>query len=125
MNTEKLYISQEDLFRMGNSTSSRLSSVRQREITTIDVNGIETIVANGNGVSLFNKEGLDSTFLNGWVWEIKEGTTFPAGLKIVKDNKGSIGHHMLVPTRNMPLTQYIGLLEETAIYCRKLYKKQA
>ena len=59
-NNEKLYIAQEDLYRFGNSASSRISKVRPREITTINVNGIETIVANGHGVSLFNKEGLDA-----------------------------------------------------------------
>ena len=87
------------------------------------MNGIETIVANNNGVSLFNKEGLSVTPLTGWVWEIKKNTSFPVGLKLVK--RGSKGHHMLVPTHNMPFNLYVGLLEQVAIHCQKILKKQA
>lgn len=123
MNTEKLYIAKEDLYRFGNNSSSRISAVRPREITVTVVNGIENIVANNNGVSLFNRIGLDETHLTGWVWEIKQGTHFPIGLKLIK--KGSKGHHMLVPTRNMPLSQYIGLLEQVAMHGNKIFKKQA
>jgi hypothetical protein len=122
VNKEELYISKEDLYRFGNSTSSRISAVRPREITTTFVNDIEVIVANENGISLFNKEGLESSPLTGWVWEVKRGTHFPAGLKLVE--KGSYGHRMLVPTHNMPLSQYVGLLEQVAIHCKKVFKKQ-
>ncbi len=124
MANEKLYLAQEDLYRFGNSTSSRISNVRPREITTVSMNGIETIVANGNGVSLFNKTGLEATHLTGWVWEIKQNTHFPMGLKLVKDTKG-LGHYLLAPAHNMPLSQYIGLLEQVAIRCKKINKKQA
>ncbi|MCW8126621.1 hypothetical protein [Microbulbifer halophilus] len=123
MNSENLYISKEDLYRLGNSTSSRLSAVRPREINTITVNDVEVIVADGNGVSLFNRAGLEKSPLSGWVWEIRSGTTFPPGLKLVE--RGSKGHHMLAPTHNMPLNQYIGLLEQVAIQCRKVFKRQA
>lgn len=122
-NKEKLYLTQQDLYRLGNSTSSRLPHVRPSEIQTMEVNGIVTIIANNNGVSVFTQEGLDESPLAGWVWEIKQGTLLPAGLKIVK--RGSKGHHMITPTRNMPLTQYVGLLEQVAIHCKKLFKKQA
>jgi len=123
MNQENLYIAKEDLFRLGNSSSARLSRVKPSEITTVEINGIETIVANNNGVSLFSQEGLAESPLTGWVWEVKRSTVFPQGLKLVK--RGSKGHYMLVPTRNMPLSQYIGLLEQVAIHCKKVFKKQA
>ncbi len=55
MNNEKLYLTQEDLYRFGNSTSSRLIKVRPTEIDTIEINGTLTVVANNKGVSLFNK----------------------------------------------------------------------
>ncbi len=122
MNTEKLYIVKDDLYRLGNSTSSRLAKVRPSEVKTVEINGVQTIIADNNGVSVFTKEGLDESPLTGWVWEIKQGTPFPMGLKLVK--RGSKGHHMLCPTRNMPLSQYVGLLEQVAIHCKKLYKKQ-
>ncbi|OZG70344.1 hypothetical protein BTA51_26230 [Hahella sp. CCB-MM4] len=121
--TENLYIVKEELYRMGNATSPRLSKVRSKEITTIETNGIEIIVANGNGVSVFNREGLDRCPLVGWVWEISKGTPFPPGLKLVQD--GSFDHHMIVPTQNMPLSKYIGLLEQMAIHCKKAFKKLA
>lgn len=124
MNREKLYLAQEDLYRFGSSTTSRLSAVKPREIDTMNVNGIETVVANGRGVSLYNKEGLDVCDLTGWVWEIKQNTPFPAGLKLIKDNS-PLGHHALAPLYNMPLSQYVGLLEQVAIHCKKLFKKKA
>lgn len=123
MHNEKLYLTKENLFRFGNSTSSRLSNVRPHEITTTTINGIETIVANNNGVSVFNQEGLTESNLSGWVWEIKQGTVFPFGLKLIK--RGSKGHFMLVPSSNMPLSQYIGLLEQVAMRCNKTFKKEA
>ncbi len=123
MNSEKLYLVKEDLYRLGNSISSRLSRVRPSEVTTMEMNGVETIIANNNGVSVYTKDGLDESPLTGWVWEIKQGAMFPIGLKLVK--RGSKGHHMIVPTQNMPLNKYVGLLEQVAMHCKKAYKKQA
>lgn len=123
-NKEKLYIAQESLFRFGNSASSRISSVKPREIDTIPINGIEVVIANGSGVSLYNKEGLEACALTGWVWEIKLGTHFPIGLKLIKDND-PLGHYTLAPSYNMPLSQYIGLLDQVAIHCKKLFRKKA
>ncbi|MGH1487339.1 MAG: hypothetical protein ACRBCI_14085 [Cellvibrionaceae bacterium] len=123
MNSEKLYLVKEDLYRLGNSISSRLPRVRPSEITTMDMNGVKTIITNNNDVSVFTKDGLNESPLTGWAWEIKQGAVFPAGLKLVK--RGSKGHHMIVPIRNMPLNQYVGLLEQVAIHCKKVYKKQA
>ena len=124
MKNENLYISQEDLFRLGNGTSSRISDVKPREISTTTINGIETVVADGRGISLYNKEGLDKAPLTGWVWIIKSGTTFPSGLKLIQDDD-PFGHYTLAPMYNMPLNQYIGLLEQVAIYCEKSFRKKA
>lgn len=127
MNNEKLYLTQEDLYRFGNSTSSRLIKVRPTEIDTIEINGTLTVVANNKGVSLFNKEGLDKTHLTGWVWEITKGTPLPKDLRLFKDNRSgaSPGHYMLVPSHNMTLIEYVSLLEKVAIKCKKIMKKQA
>ena len=64
-NKEKLYIAQEDLFRHGNAGSSLISRVRDREVDIIKVNGIKTIIANGKGISLYNRAGLDKRPLSG------------------------------------------------------------
>jgi hypothetical protein len=119
---EKLYIASEDLYRIGNSASPTLSKVRPREVTITTVNGIEMIVANNQGISLYNKIGLDESPLTGWIWEIKANTVFPFGLKLIKDDD-PIGHYTLAPLHNMPFHEYIGLLEKVAIHCRKVSRK--
>ena len=40
-NQEKLYIAQEDLYRLGNAGSSLISRVRVREVDVMEVNGIK------------------------------------------------------------------------------------
>lgn len=123
-NNEKLYLTQEDLYRIGNSTSSKLTDVRQGEIKTIEVNGVKTIVANDKGVSLYNKQGLNDAPLSGWVYEIKEGTALPSGLKLWKD-PDITGHYHVCAAQNMPYHKYVGLLEELAIHCQKIFKKKS
>jgi hypothetical protein len=123
-NQEKLYIAQEDLYRLGNAGSSLISRVRVREVDVMEVNGIKRVIANGKGISLYNKAGLDKMPLSGWVWEIKVSTAFPIGLKLIKDDKPE-GHYTLAPLHNMLFSEYISLLEKVAIHCQKVYKKRA
>ena len=123
-NKEKLYIAQEDLFRLGNSVSSLISRIRDREIDIHEINGIKTVIANGKGISLYNKTGLDKIPLSGWVWEIKISTVFPVGLKLIKDDKPE-GHYTLAPGHNMLYSEYISLLEKVAVHCQKVFKKKA
>lgn len=75
-------------------------------------------------MSLFNKEGLESNTLTGWVWTIKQNTAFPLGLKLIKDQK-PLGHYTLAPAQNIPLSEYINLLEKMVIYCEKYFRKKA
>ncbi len=43
--------------KLGNSTSPRLTNVRRpKDISTIEVNGVLVVVANGKGVSLSTRE---------------------------------------------------------------------
>lgn len=123
-NQEKLYIAQEDLYRLGNAGSSLISRVRVREVDVMEVNGIKRVIANGKGISLYNKAGLDKMPLSGWVWEIKVSTAFPIGLKLIKDDKPE-GHYTLAPLHNMLFSEYISLLEKVAIHCQKVFKKRA
>lgn len=44
----------EELFRLGNSNSSKLSNVRPRDVDTIKVNGVIVIVVNGKGINVFD-----------------------------------------------------------------------
>ena len=121
---ETIYLSPETLYRLGNGSSPLLTRVRPGEVDTIDVNGVTMIVANGKGISLYNKVGLDLATLSGWVWEIKPHTAMPLGLKLIKDDKPE-GHYSLCPTRNMPASEFVSLLEKVVIHCKKSFKKKA
>lgn len=121
---EKLYISQEDLYRLGNAGSSLISRVRGREVDIIEVNGLKTVIANGKGISLYNRAGLDKMPLTGWVWEIKAPSKFPFGLKLIKDDNPE-GHYTLAPVQNMLFSEYLALLEKVAVHCKKVFKKRA
>lgn len=121
---KQFFLSQETLYRLGNSSSPLLTKVRPGEIDTMQVNGITMIISNGKGVSLYNKTGLDLAPLSGWVWEIKQNTPIPIGLKLIKDNKPQ-GHYSLCPARNMPVSEFVSLLENVVIHCKKSFKKKA
>lgn len=125
MTVETLYIVQEDLFRVGNSSSPQLSKIRAGEITLMEINGVKVIVADGKGVSLYNKAGLERSSLTGWVWEIRAGLSLPKGLYLNPDpDRNNPGHYFACPRMNMPVHSYVGLLEEMALQCAKLYQRK-
>jgi hypothetical protein len=111
----------EDLFRLGNAESPRLSHVRQRDVDVVQVGEITVVVANGKGISLFDLEGISLAPVNGWVWRIRASRPVPAGLKLVKDKPH---HYSIAPLSNMPLSKYKGLLEEFALHAERFLKKE-
>ncbi|MCP3895649.1 MAG: hypothetical protein GY706_13630 [Bacteroides sp.] len=121
---EKLYLVPEDLYRLGNASSPLLTRIRPGEVDLIELNGIKMVVANGKGISLYNKVGLNLLPLTGWVWEISARRQLPFGLKLVKDDKPE-GRYTICPNRNMSVHEFVGLLESIVIYCKKVYKKKA
>lgn len=121
---EPLYLAPETLYRLGNGTSPLMSRIRPGEIDLTEINGIKIIISNGKGVSLYNKSGLDLSPLTGWVWEIGQNTKLPVGLKFIKDDSPE-GHYSLCPSKNMPVNEFVGLLEKVAIHCKKVFKKKA
>jgi hypothetical protein len=121
---EKMYIVPEDLYRLGNASSPLMTRIRPGEVDVTELNGIKMIVANGKGISLYNKTGLELIPLTGWVWEISARTPLPFGLKLVKDDKPE-GHYTICPIRNMSVHEFVGLLESIVIYCKKVFKKKA
>lgn len=123
-NSEAIDLSPETLYRIGNGSSPLLTKVRPGELDTIEVNGITHIVANGKGISLYNKRGLDLAPLTGWVWEISANTQLPSGLKLIKDDRPE-GHYSLCPIRNMSVHEFISQLEKVVIHCKKVFKKKA
>lgn len=115
------FIIPEEVFRLGNSTSPKLSNVRARDVDTMDVNGIKVIVANGKGISVFDRAGISESPMSGWVWQFKPNTAFPEGLKLVQDKPH---HYCIAPVRNMPVDKYKGLLEEMALTATRVFKKE-
>jgi hypothetical protein len=115
------YVVPEDVFRLGNHNSPRLSNVRPRDVNIVEMNGIEIVIANGKGVSVFDKEGINASPMTGWVWRFTRSTFLPPGLKVVKDKKH---HYCIAPIQNMPVDKYKGLLEEMALHAERIYKKE-
>jgi len=118
--TENLHLFSENLYRMGSSTSSRISNVRPTDIKTIEVNGISYVMSNTGGISLMDSLGLKKTPMKGWVWEIAKGTNLPTGLKLVHDK---VGHFSLEPTTKMTKSKFIFLLEELVAHSKRYIKK--
>jgi hypothetical protein len=118
---KEFYLIPEEIFRLGNSTSPRLSNVRPRDVNTTEINGIIIVVANGKGISVFDKEGINQSPMSGWVWRFRPNTNIPFGLKLVKDKAH---HYCIAPITNMPLSKYKGLLEEMAVSATRVYKKE-
>ncbi|MGM8226204.1 hypothetical protein ACSV5M_06455 [Cellvibrio sp. ARAG 10.3] len=107
-----------DLYRFGNTSGPKLDGVRAfKDIMVIKNNGIEIVVANGNGISLSST--FDPKKRN--TWKLLKNTPIPIGLRLVKDLRpGRSDHFMIAPTNNMPFTKYIGLLQELAVSCIKV-----
>ena len=118
---KEFYLVPEEIFRLGNFNSPRLNNVRSRDVDTIKINGIEIIIANGKGVSVFDKDGINESPLTGWIWYFTPNTRLPVGLKLVKDKKN---HYCIAPAHNMPVDKYKGLLEEMALFAKRVYKKE-
>lgn len=121
MYPKEFYIIPEEVFRLGNTNSPKLSNIRPRDINIIDVNGIPVVVANGKGISVFDKDGISLSPMTGWVWRFNPNTQFPQGLKLVQDKPH---HFCIAPTHNMPIDKYKGLLEEMALKAKRVFKKE-
>jgi len=122
MQVEDLFFAPEDLYRLGNSTSPRLTNIRRpKDVDTVQINGITVVISNGKGMSLFTKNRIESSDMSGWVWKISKGTPVPTGLKLINDRAG---HYSICPMSNMPLDEFIGLLSKLALKCQKVFKKE-
>ena len=109
-----LYMLDEDLYRLGNSTSPKLNNVRHQDVDTYENNGILMIHANRKGVSLFNLRELRrrESGMAGWVWKIPQGTLLPFGLAVHPD-RASPGHFFLCPVSVMTMDRYLSSLCRT------------
>lgn len=120
--TENLYIMDvaeftKDLYRMGNATWPAFTEERARvDVALVKQNGIDMVVANGNGFSAFDHLTKVMKRPGKKVWRIKKGASLPPELRLVKDKRpGYEGHYMIAPTKTMPLKKYLGALEELGL----------
>ena len=116
-----IYILPEELFRIGNKETPKLSHVRSKDVETMQLNGITVIIANGKGISVFDKTGINQSNMTGWVWRFPPNTRPPQGLKLVNDKPH---HYGIAPVTNMPLDKYKGLLEEMALKATMVFKNE-
>ncbi|KAB2114619.1 hypothetical protein [Vibrio alginolyticus] len=116
-----IYILPEELFRIGNKETPKLSHVRSKDVETMQLNGTTVIIANGKGISVFDKTGINQSNMTGWVWRFPPNTRPPQGLKLVNDKPH---HYGIAPVTNMPLDKYKGLLEEMALKATRVFKKE-
>ena len=121
MYPKEFFMVPEEIFRLGNASTSRLSNVRPRDVDTVQINGITMIVANGKGISVFDKTGINESPMTGWVWRFPPNTTPPVGLRFVQDKAH---HYCIAPVQNMPIDKYKGLLEEMALRATRVFKKE-
>lgn len=106
---ENLYIMDvgeftKDLYRMGNAVWPAFTEDRAKvDVVIIRQDGIETVIANGNGFSAFDHLTKIMRKPGKKIWRIKKGVPLPTELKLVKDKRpGHEGHYMIAPSKNMP-----------------------
>lgn len=117
------YLLDEDLYRMGNSTSSRMDHVRNVDVDVYPINGILMVRANGRGISLGTLEYLQKLQFEGWLWKIPATAPLATGLLLRPDpNPAKQGHFFLCPASDMSMDKYRALLSELALRCERTQK---
>ncbi len=117
---KEFYIFPEEVYRVGNSSSPKMTSLRVGEIDVYELKGVRMVVANGKGISVFTLDGLIGEGLTGYAWKFNKNTPIELGLKLIDDEKPE--HYTLAPTKNMLLDEYKSLLEKMGLKCNKYLK---
>ena len=120
----------EDLYRLGNSTSPKLHNVRADDVNTYERNGIVMVVANGKGISLITEARLKriEKVATGYVWKLPANLPMPSGLALNPDmasilNPGGLpDHYFLCSISDMTLSEYTGLLSKLALKLERTRK---
>lgn len=80
-----------------------------KDVDTIEINGVQVVIANGKGVTLANRHRLQLSPVAGWVRRIPKGTAVPPGLRLINDRPGD---DSLCPDQTMPMDEFKGLLSK-------------
>lgn len=117
---KEFYIFPEEVYRVGNSSSHKMTALRIGEVDIYQLKGIKMITANGKVISVFTLAGLEKEGLTGFAWKFRKNTRVENGLKLIDDEKPE--HYTLAPTKNMPLDEYKKLLNKMGLKCVKYLK---
>ncbi len=129
-----LYMIDEDLYRFGNATTSKLDNVRlhRNEVNTYDRNGVLMVRSDGKGISLITESRLASLIASGdmqgsYVWKIPPRFPIHPGLALFPDTDrlkpGQLPeHYFLCPQSDMPLSEYVGLLAKMALNFERIQR---
>lgn len=120
-----------NLFRSGTKNNPQLHKLRTMpprtieqsfDIQTYNKNGIDYVSKDTGGISTFDR--IRYGFGVFW-WKIPKGTKIPPGLRISRDfnPKPSFNptHYTIRPLIDMPLTQYIALLQKLALSAKRTF----
>ena len=120
-----------DLFRSGAKNCPQLHKLRTMPPRTLEQsfdiqiykkNGIDFVSKDTGGISTFDR--IKSGYGDFW-WKIPKGTKLPAGLRISRDFNSKPNskptHYTIRPLADMPLTQYIALLQELALAAERIF----
>ena len=121
-----------NLYRHGAKNSPQLHKLRTMPPRTIEEsfdielyekNNISYVSKNTGGISTFNQK--NPRFGNFW-WVIPKGTKIPQGLRISQDFNSKPGskptHYTIRPAIDMPLIEYIRLLDELSKSAERLFE---
>lgn len=96
---------EQSVFRIGNSTDSRLDHVRRQDVTMAG----SSVIPGNSGISLETVKRLLNRKSTGWVWIIFPNTPIPKGLKIIEDPRDP-DHFLLGPAWTMEVKAFEDLL---------------
>lgn len=121
-----------NLFRSGTKNAPQLHKLRTMPPRTIEESfdieiykkgGIDFVSKDTGGISTFDRE--KPGFGDFW-WKIPKGTQIPLGLRVSRDFNPKPStqptHYTIRPACDMPLTQYISLLQELALSAERTFK---
>ncbi len=93
------------------------------DIELFEKNNCSYVSKDTGGISTFNQQNL--RFGKFW-WVIPKGTKIPTGLRISQDFNSKPSskptHYTIRPITDMPLSQYIRLLDELSLSAERLFE---
>lgn len=124
-----------NLYRNGAKNSSQLHKLRTMPPRTLEQSfdiqiykkhGVDYVSKDTGGISTFDRE---KPGFGAFWWKIPKGTKIPSGLRVSMDfnpkPSANPTHYTIRPLFDMPLTQYVSLLEELAKSAERMFEAGA